>query len=203
MKISEATGCNGVAAMHDECATVLVPLAEKAPQRLRRGAMKRLTGLALALIVLVALPGAAQAQSGGDLKFVLLFAGCEGDPGRIVLTGAIAGVGADIPLGFRQNPDGTFAFESLMLLADGTLRITGDGRIESFEVDPRTEVARFSFTGSFEIVEGTGALEGASGSGTFGGQGVRVPDDRCPSGARVFQVSRASGAVAFVGPTAA
>lgn len=173
------------------------------PHREKRESMKRLIGFALGLIVLVTLPGTAQAQSAGDLKFVLVFGGCEGDPGRVVLTDPITAVGVDIPQRFRQNPDGTFAFESLMLLPDATLRITGDGRIESFEVDPRTGLARFTFTGSFQIVEGTGALEGTSGIGTFAGQGVRVPDNRCPSGARVFQVSRASGSVAFVGPTAA
>ncbi|MDP8931325.1 MAG: hypothetical protein M3O70_22835 [Actinomycetota bacterium] len=165
--------------------------------------MKRIIGLALGLIALVALPGTAQAQSADDLKLVLVFAGCEGDPGRVVLTGPITAVGVDIPQHFRQNPDGTFAFESLMLFPDATLRITGGGRIESFEVHPRTGVARFTFTGSFAIVEGTGALEGASGSGTFAGQGVLVPDNRCRSGARVFQVSQASGSVAFVEPTAA
>lgn len=195
MKTVEATECDPFGATHHAYLTPLVPR--------KRGSMKRLIGLALGLFALVTLPGTAQAQSAGDLKLVLVFAGCEGDPGRVVLTDPITAVGVDIPQSFRQNPDGTFAFESLMLLADGTLRITGDGRIESFDVDPRTGVARFSFTGNFEIVEGTGALKGASGSGTFAGQGVRLPDDRCPSGARVFQVSQATGSVSFAEPTAA
>lgn len=170
---------------------------EEVLDRKGRQAIMRLMALVLGVIALVTLPGRAHAQAADNLKLVLVFTGCEGDPGRVILSGALSGVGTDLRQGFQQNPDGSFAFESLFLLDDGTLRISGEGQVQSFELEPRTGVARLAFTGVFTIVEGTGALTGASGGGGFAGRAVLVPDESCPSGAQAFQVTRGGGSVTF------
>lgn len=175
--------------------------AEKGFDRAERKGTRRLIGVVLGLIALAALPGVAHAQVTDDLRLTLVFTGCEGDDGRVALSGAITGVGVDTRQGFQQNPDGSFAFESLFVLDGGTLRVNGGGQVQTFTVHPTSGVARFTFTGSFTIAEGTGVYAGANGSGAFSGRAVLVPDEGCPSGGRVAQVTRGDGNVTFDEPT--
>lgn len=110
------------------------------------------------------LAGTASAQAGGNQRFIVFGSGSGGDESATVIAfGPITGVGT-----FEETADPDvvrFVFD------EGSITLAVPSDEESEEFDERTCSGSFTFSGSFEIIGGTGAYEGATGSGRFQGQG--------------------------------
>lgn len=141
--------------------------------------------------------GPAVAEASGDQDWVVITT--PGQPTRVVASGVVNGVGTVTDF-LTLNPDGTFDNFAIQHFPDGTLLYHGMGTF-TLNVDPRTCIGRGDVIGPFVITGGTGAYEGASGSGTalivltfvFG----RNADGGCAQGppARTYGVARAAGTV--------
>jgi hypothetical protein len=127
-------------------------------------------GLGLGLFGLV---GSASAQTRTNQRFVVLFSGTESAPGRVVATGPIRGVGT-----FEETDDENVV---RFVFRNGSVTLAAPTENEDDEFNERTCSGSFTFSGPWEIIEATGAYEGASGSGTFEGRG-RFFGERAPGG---------------------
>ena len=119
-----------------------------------RGALAVATGLALAV-----LPGVAHAGNPAPApaeRFLLVLAGPPGQPGTVVASGAIADVGTITP---ADGDVETFVFP------DGTLRLTTTSATRVELPRPPLCLTRFSSTGTWQVLDGTGRFAGATGSG--------------------------------------
>lgn len=156
--------------------------------------------MALVAAVLFFLPTAADpavADTSGNQDWVVITT--PGEPTRVVASGVVNGVGTVTDF-LTLNPDGTFDNFAIQHFPDGTLLYHGMGTF-TLTVDPRTCIGRGDVVGPFVITGGTGAYEGASGSGTalislifvFG----RNPDGSCVQGppSRTYGVARAAGSM--------
>ncbi len=129
--------------------------------------MKKILGAAVGAVILVlAMPNPALAETAGSQDFLVVFAGPAGSSGSVVATGAFTGAGTVItPEG--QVPTG---FPVLLTFPQGTLFLrispTGNG----LQFDPRTCVLSGPIFGTYQVTGGTSRFVGASGSGTFQGQ---------------------------------
>lgn len=92
----------------------------------------------------------------------------EGAPGisQVVASGPIRGVGT---VEFDETNEDIVRF----VFPDGSITLDApeDEGSGSEEFNERTCSGSFTFSGPFEIIDGTGAYEGATGSGTFEGRG--------------------------------
>jgi hypothetical protein len=104
----------------------------------------------------------------------VLFSGSNGnETGRVIASGPIRGVGT-----FEETEDEDVV---RFVFRNGTITLDAPSEEEDEQFDERTCSGSFTFSGSWEIIEGTGAYEGASGSGTFEGRG-RFFGERAPGG---------------------
>ncbi len=127
--------------------------------------MKKALGVLLGITLgLIASTGAAAAQAAGEQRFVVLVYGFGGqETTTVIAVGPITGVGT-----FEETED-----EDLVrfVFPEGSVTLNAPSEDESEEFDEFTCTGRFTFSGPWEIVGGTGAYEDATGSGRFEGQG--------------------------------
>lgn len=83
--------------------------------------------------------------------------------GYVYASGPIAGSGRDVPL--NQNLD-KFVF------AGGSIWVSHQASSQNETGDPRTCLGRFSESGNYQLVKGSGVYSGVSGSGTYTASGV-------------------------------
>ena len=129
----------------------------------------------------------AAAATTGEQTLLLVV---RDDVATAYATGPISGVGT-----FTEDPDNltlvSFIFEDGSI----TLFVPNDEEDESF--NELACVGRFTFSGRYTIVEGTGAYEGATGEGEFAGRGIFVgerTDEGCSEeGGSFFLFVRAEG----------
>lgn len=169
---------------------------------------KALGAILVAVVALTGMSGTALAQSGGNQRFILVYAGpytAEGGaPGRVVAFGPITGAGDIVDESFEVDEEtGTFTVVSRLVFPEGDVVLTGKGEEDFFTFDPRTCVGRSRFSGTFEVTGGTGAFEGATGSGTFTGRSTFIADRDPETGecseesGRDFNVARLRGDVSL------
>ena len=140
--------------------------------------MKRLALVVgiVAGVMLSAVPVSAQS---GNQRFTVIISGQgEGAPGisQVVASGPIRGVGT---LEFSKSDEDVVIF----VFPDGSITLDAPTTEETEDFNERTCSGSFTFSGTFDIIEGTGAYEGATGEGTFAGKGrfigQRNPDGSC------------------------
>ena len=120
-------------------------------------------------VVFLGLTTPAVAETSGTQRFLLIFRGPDVAP-MAVATGPIRGVGTYDPVGDRlELPGGTVSLRSQMTTNE-------------FNPDFDTCTATVNQGGTWEIVAGTGAFEGASGQGTARTLTGRVVGVRSPEG---------------------
>ncbi|MDQ6798925.1 MAG: hypothetical protein M3011_13085 [Actinomycetota bacterium] len=125
--------------------------------------------LAAASVGLLAAAGPASAATGAE-TFRIVF---NGDPntalvGRAVATGVVNAVGTDTAV---VEPPGA----DTITLPKGTMTFVGVAPGGGVSFDPATCVARINIEGgTYTVVGGTGAYQGASGSGTYTARGAEV-----------------------------
>ncbi len=135
---------------------------------------KALVAMLSVALGLLGLAGSASAQTRGNQRFIVLFSGPAGnETARVIASGPIRGVGT-----FEDTPDEDVV---RFVFRNGSITLDAPSVEESEQFDERTCSASFTFSGPWEIIEGTGAYEGASGSGTFEGRG-RFFGERAPGG---------------------
>ncbi len=138
--------------------------------------MKRLLAvlLAAATFILIGLASPAAAQTAGNQRFIVFGAGSGADvPFRVFAIGPITGVGT-----FEETEDPDIV---RFRFPQGTVTLDSPTGDETGEFDERTCTGSFTFTGPFTIIGGTGAFQGATGSGTVQGQG-RFVGERTATG---------------------
>lgn len=123
-------------------------------------ALAAVLGLGLGLFGLV---GSASAQTRTNQRFIVLFSGSESEPGTVIASGPIKGVGT-----FEETADEDVV---RFVFRNGSVTLNAPSEDEDEQFNERTCSGSFTFSGPWEIIEGTGAYEGASGSGTFEGRG--------------------------------
>lgn len=131
--------------------------------------------LGVALGVLGTATGAS-AQARTNQRFIVLFSGSAGnETTRVIASGPIRGVGT-----FEDTADEDVV---RFVFRNGSITLDAPSEEEDERFDERTCSGSFRFSGPWRIIEGTGAYAGASGSGTFEGQGKffgeRVPGGGC------------------------
>ncbi|MDP9453852.1 MAG: hypothetical protein M3P97_10835 [Actinomycetota bacterium] len=165
--------------------------------------MRKLTLMVGLVASLVLSASPASAQSSGNQRFTVIISGRgEGttDTARVVAAGPIRGLGT---FEETENPDVVrFVFP------DGSITLDApeDESTGSEEFNERTCSGSFTFSGPFEIIEGTGAYHGATGSGTFEGRGRfigRPTAEGCSEDGFFFLVVRVKGTVDLHGQAAA
>lgn len=127
-------------------------------------------------MILSAVPVSAQT---GNQRFTVIVSGQgEGAPGisQVVASGPIRGMGT---FEFSESDEDVVTF----VFPDGSITLDAPETGGSEDFNERTCSGSFTFSGTFEIIEGTGAYEGATGEGTFAGKGrfigQRNPDGSC------------------------
>ncbi len=112
----------------------------------------------------------------GNQTLRILFTGDphEGAVGRVVASGVVNGSGTDRNVGSQENPDGTTTDLDQISLPGGTITLRDTETVTSFDLDPRTCVANVEIEGFYDVVDGTGAYTGATGSGLFTGHAIFV-----------------------------
>jgi hypothetical protein len=78
-------------------------------------------------------------------------------------SGPIAGSGRDIVMGANADK---FVF------AGGSVTVAHQATSQNQTQDPRTCLGRFTESGNYQLVAGTGVYRGVSGSGTYSARGV-------------------------------
>ncbi len=124
------------------------------------------TWLALVLGSLLVLGGAgpASAQSSGEQRFIVILSSFNGrETSRVIAVGPITGIGT-----FEETEDEDVV---RFVFPQGTLTLDAPTTDESEDFNEETCSGTFRFSGPWEIADATGAFEGATGSGTFRGQG--------------------------------
>lgn len=131
---------------------------------MRPTALAVATGFALAV-----LPGVAHADSRPTSvaaeRFLLVLAGVPGSSGTVIATGAITDTGTITP---ADGDVETFTFP------DGTLRLTTSTTTQVELPRPPLCVTRFTSTGTWQVLDGTGRFAGASGSGRSTDSGATI-----------------------------
>ncbi len=126
-----------------------------------RKILAAIMGVALGLL---AFTGSASAQTGTNQRFIVLFTGSDGnETSRVIAIGPITGVGT-----FEETDDEDVV---RFVFRNGSITLNAPTEEEDEEFDERTCSGSFTFSGPWEIIEGTGAYEDASGSGQFEGRG--------------------------------
>ncbi len=127
--------------------------------------MKRLLAVLLGTaFLLMGLASPAAAQTQGSQRFIVFGGGTGEDVNfTVVAIGPITGFGT-----FEETEDPDVI---RFVFPQGTVTLDSPTTDETEEFDERTCTGRFTFTGPFTIVGGTGAFQGASGSGSVQGQG--------------------------------
>ena len=139
--------------------------------RVGRHKLRKAVGGALgAVMILMTMPGYAQAEASGAQNFVVI--NRSPTEGRVVATGVLTSTGTvETPEGQRPTP-----FPVVMTFQEGTLFLTVVPTHNGLSFDPRSCVLSGPIFGVYQITGGTGHLAGASGSGTFEGHVVMVFD---------------------------
>jgi|GEM_PF-4826893 len=132
--------------------------------------LKRLiAGVATACFGVLIAAGPASAVTGTE-TFRITF---SGDPGsnlisRVVASGVVTGAGTDRPV---DQPPGA----DRITLPGGTITVVTTTPPGGVTFDPRSCVARVNFTnGTYVVVGGTGAYQGASGGGIYAARAVEI-----------------------------
>lgn len=126
-----------------------------------RKVLAAIMGVALGLL---GFAGSASAHTGTNQRFIVLFTGSDGrETSRVIAVGPITGVGT-----FEETADEDVV---RFVFRNGSVTLNAPSVEEDEEFDERTCSGSFSFSGRWEIIEGTGAYQGASGSGQFEGRG--------------------------------
>ncbi len=163
--------------------------------------MKRLALVVgiVASVMLSAVPVSAQT---GNQRFTVIISGQgEGAPGisQVVAAGPIRGAGT-----FEETDDEDVV---RFVFPDGSITLEAPDDEESEEFNERTCSGSFTFSGTFELIEGTGAYEGATGEGTFAGKGrfvgQRTVDGCSEEDGFFFLVVKVKGTVDLDGQAAA
>lgn len=122
---------------------------------------------------LLGMAGVAGATSSEPLTIrIVNTIGPAGFHGRAILTGAVNASCQDGPAVVTPSGGG-FHVEDTLVCQRGTLFLAADGT-GSFELDPVACIARVPQGGTFQITGGTGEFAGATGGGTWTGQGLQI-----------------------------
>jgi len=118
--------------------------------------------MGLALVTGAARP--ASAATDGAQRFTIVFAGPDGEAGRVLAAGVIHGAGS--------NP--ASQGDQVLIFQEGTLFLSTELTGGSGGYNPTSCIGRGTSTGTFVVTGGTGQLQGATGSGTFSGTGATM-----------------------------
>jgi len=97
--------------------------------------------------------------------------------GSVYASGPISGSGRDIVMG--QNAD-TFVFPG------GSVLVSHQASSQNQTVDPRSCLGRFTESGTYQLVSGTGVYRGVTGSGTYSARGTSRGCDQKTATNRYF-----------------
>jgi len=153
--------------------------------------MKRLlVTMVSGMVLLLGSAAPAGAATTGAQTFTIYFG--DGGEGTVVARGPIQGAGTETEIANDGQGTGT----DIAAFRNGTVEIlhVDTGYTDSF--NERACVARFSGTGNYTLVGGTGAYAGASGSGTYTYRGTFIGErtaDGCSEDGSVFTTVRATG----------
>lgn len=132
--------------------------------------------LGLAAVAGLAGPAAATGTAPGRSArqgFVIVAGEFGTGSGRLIMTGAIRGIGTDTVTAHVANADGTFTDTDRFDLPDGQVELT-----DTYSVDITFDATscryRIGVRGSWSISGSTGDYTGATGSGTFTAHGLIV-----------------------------
>ena len=129
--------------------------------------MTRMVYAAVALVMATgAFAGPAAAEGESKQRFTIVFQNTQ-DEARIRAAGPITGPGTLYFVESTDNADGTFVETYRAEFRSGGVILTVSGGNESFDFDPATCVLHMVNTGTYVITDGTDALVGISGEGTF------------------------------------
>lgn len=126
------------------------------------------TTLLLTVLTTAALGTTPAASSETDQRFVMTMHSRDGadSPTHVTATGPVQGTGTETQTYLGRSPEGYTLIRFTLHLPDGTL--TADAvEDHTLSFDPRSCTATGYGTGTWDVVEGTGAYAGATGGGTF------------------------------------
>ncbi|MBV8161319.1 MAG: hypothetical protein JO265_10395 [Acidimicrobiia bacterium] len=121
---------------------------------------KRVAVSAVAVGAAAVVWGAAASGATGSQRFSI---SGSNRGGAVYAAGPISGSGRDVVLGPNQD---RFVF------ASGSVLVDHQPSSQTSTVDPRSCLGRFGESGNYQIVSGTGAYQGATGSGTYTVRGI-------------------------------
>jgi hypothetical protein len=131
---------------------------------------KTVLALALATLPVASIAGPANAASGAQtfrLFFVGSFVAGASNSGPVFGSGPITAVGTAVNSGFIVGENGEFVGNNQLRFSNGTVFVDFQGRLDSFEFDPRTCVTRITGHGTWEVGDASDELEGTTGGGEF------------------------------------
>jgi hypothetical protein len=124
-----------------------------------------IVAIATALLTVPAVTAAAAAAAAHDESITIIIAGMPEPSGLVIARGAVNDTGT---LTANDSDTDTLAFP------DGTLLIEETGTTTFQQPAPPTCLARFSTTGAYAVVGGTGRFRHAAGSGTSIDYGIEL-----------------------------
>jgi hypothetical protein len=132
------------------------------------GVKKAVLGSAVVALTIVGVSAPVGAETTGPQKITIIVTqdSAQDQPtfSRVVATGVITAVGTDV---FLDSPEGDPASYSRYEFPDGTLSVRNTPQEEELTVNPRSCVGKLEASGTWEVLDGTGAYAGAVGSGTL------------------------------------
>ncbi|MDQ6727290.1 MAG: hypothetical protein M3066_14150 [Actinomycetota bacterium] len=123
-----------------------------------------MTAMIMTTLFVVAAP--ADARPAHNEHFTIIFTGAPGSPGTVHAAGVISGRGTITP-----NEDDESGLDTLVL-PDGTITLVSTTTTSVQTPTQPVCITRFSSTGTFDIVGGTGAYSGLGGHGTVNDHGL-------------------------------
>lgn len=153
-------------------ATRVSHASTSAHTRIGRGTVRKVFGVLAAAALMVGIAEPASAATGAP-RFTVVFAGPEGQPGRVFATGVVNAVGS--------NP--ASLGEQVLVFPQGDQVLSTEFTGGSGGFNPLSCVGRGTSNGTFVVTGGTGQFASATGSGTFTGSGTtiarRLPEGGC------------------------
>ncbi len=160
--------------------------SDRALSTKRTRAMKKATTAAVGCVAMLGIltPSTAFGQTTGQQTFTRVLRGnlSEDQPrvSRVVATGVLNAGGTEQ---FDPDVPGDPASRQSFVFRAGTISTRTFDEEVDVSIDPRTCVGTLTVTGQEEVVGGSGAFEGAGGSGTLTESGrlfaARNPDGTC------------------------
>jgi hypothetical protein len=140
--------------------------------------LKRMALSAVAVGAAAVLWAGAASGTTGSQRFSISLSGSSGP---VYASGPISGSGTDI-----QFTRGRRSGQDKFVFASGSVSVAHQATTQNQSFDPRSCLTQFTESGNYQLLSGTGAYRGVTGSGTYSAKGTSRGCDPKTATSRFF-----------------